>query len=247
MQGRRRRSTPEQQIAACTALIEAAGREGRDLALAYFRRAAAYLKHQDFDSAIRDFGEAWHRTPTTPRPGSDAALLTRAKATPNTPSTDYDAAIKLDPDNVKALSNRAAIYADQRAYERALEDNNRVVELAPDQARSYVSRGLTYARRGDFENALHDFDQAIALDAKSAIAYFNRGRVYFSKGEVERAIDDYGAGARHRAEACKRLREPRLRLSHAGPDRQGHRRLRCGLAARRQTRHRAVSGAAPPS
>ncbi|HYB05923.1 MAG TPA: tetratricopeptide repeat protein [Methyloceanibacter sp.] len=67
------------------------------------------------------------------------------------------------------MSNRAAIYADQRAYERALEDNNRVVELEPDQAAGYVARGLTYARRGDFEYALRDFDRAITLDAKSAL------------------------------------------------------------------------------
>jgi len=67
------------------------------------------------------------------------------------------------------LSNRAAIYADQRAYERALEDNNRVVELESDQAAGYVARGLTYARRGDFEYALRDFDRAITLDAKSAL------------------------------------------------------------------------------
>ena len=49
--------TTEQQIRGCTAAIEAAGREGRDLALFYLRRAAAYLERQDFDSALHDFGE----------------------------------------------------------------------------------------------------------------------------------------------------------------------------------------------
>jgi hypothetical protein len=53
--------TAEQQIDACTAVIEAGSRDGRELALSYFRRAAAYLKQQDFDSAIRDFGEGLAR------------------------------------------------------------------------------------------------------------------------------------------------------------------------------------------
>ncbi len=49
--------TPEQQTSGCTALIEAGATQGRDLALSYFRRAAAYLKRQDYDDAIHDFGE----------------------------------------------------------------------------------------------------------------------------------------------------------------------------------------------
>src|SRR5262245_54614559 len=50
--------TLEQQIGACTALIEAKSGEARTRALNYFRRAAAYLQQQDYDKAISDFGES---------------------------------------------------------------------------------------------------------------------------------------------------------------------------------------------
>ncbi len=133
-------TTPEQQIAACTALIETAGREGRDLALAYFHRAAAYLKRQDFDSAIRDFDAGLAQDADNAAAWFGRGVAHEGKGEPEGAIDDYNAAIKRDPDNVKALSNRAAIYADQRAYERALEDNNRVVDLAPDEPRSYISR-----------------------------------------------------------------------------------------------------------
>jgi tetratricopeptide (TPR) repeat protein len=185
--------TLEQQIGGCSAVIEGGTVQGRELALSYFRRAAAYLKQQNFDSAIRDFGDGLALDPGNATAFYGRGIAYEAKKDPDRAIQDYDAAIKIDQHHVKALSNRAAIYADQRAYERALEDNNRVVELTPDQAAGYVARGLTYARRGDFEFALRDFDRAIALNAKSAIAYFNRGRVYFSKGDAERAIRDYSA------------------------------------------------------
>ena len=49
--------TLDQQIGACTALVEAKSGEARARAFNYFRRAGAYLRHQDFDKAISDFGE----------------------------------------------------------------------------------------------------------------------------------------------------------------------------------------------
>jgi tetratricopeptide (TPR) repeat protein len=123
--------TLEQQISDCSAVIQGDAVQGRERALSYFRRAAAYLKQEDFDNAIHDFGEG-----LTLDPGNATALYGRgiayeAKKDSDRAIQDYDAAIKLDPRHVKALSNRVAIYADRRAYERALEDNNRVVELEP--------------------------------------------------------------------------------------------------------------------
>ena len=49
--------TLEQQIGGCTALIEAKSGEARTRALNYFRRAGAYLRQQDYDRTISDFGE----------------------------------------------------------------------------------------------------------------------------------------------------------------------------------------------
>ena len=228
--------TIEQQIGACTALVEAKSGEARSRALNYFRRAGAYLRHQDFDKAISDFGDGLALDAGNRAAYYGRAIAYEAKKDTERAIADYGSAIELDPHNVKALSNRAAIYADQRAYERALEDNNRVIELEPDQAAGYVARGLTYARRGDFEYALRDFDKAIALDGKSAIAYFNRGRVYFSKGEFERAIQDYGdaidIGPKN-ASAFEAAASPYLSQGRS----TGDRRLRCSpqLDAKRAT------------
>src|SRR5262245_30390125 len=125
--------TLEQQIGACTRLIDGKSGEARMRALSYFHRAGAYLQQQDYDRAISDFGEGLALDGGNAAAYYGRAIAYEAKKDTDRALADYDAAIKLDPHNVKALSNRAAIYADMRGYERALQDNNRVIELAPDQ------------------------------------------------------------------------------------------------------------------
>src|SRR5215470_2266635 len=117
--------TPEQQIAGCTALIEGGKVHGRERALSYFRRGAAYLMRQAFDRAIRDFSDGLALDPANATAFYGRALAYEGKKDPDRAIKDYDAAIRLDPGHVKALGNRAAIYTDQRAYERALEEIGR--------------------------------------------------------------------------------------------------------------------------
>ena len=121
--------TLEQQIGGCTALIDAKSGEARARAMSYFRRAGAYLRQQDYDRAISDFGEGLALDAGNAAAYFGRAIAYEAKKDSDRAIADYNSAIALEPHNVKALSNRAAIYADMRAYERALEDNNRVVEL----------------------------------------------------------------------------------------------------------------------
>ena len=106
--------TVEQQISGCSAVIDGGTIQGRELALSYFRRAAAYLKQEDFDNAIHDFGEGLALAPGNATAFYGRGIAYEAKKDPDRAIQDYDTAIKLDPRQVKALSNRAAIYADQR-------------------------------------------------------------------------------------------------------------------------------------
>jgi tetratricopeptide (TPR) repeat protein len=108
--------TLERQIGACTALIEAKSGEPLTRALNYFRRAGAYLRQQDFDKAISDFGDGLALDAGNAAAHYGRAIAYEAKKDTDRAIADYDAAIRLDPRNVRSLSNRAAIYADMRAY-----------------------------------------------------------------------------------------------------------------------------------
>ena len=195
VQGRRQSHASSSRSAAAPQLIDGQVRRGSgSRALNYFRRAGAYLRQQDYDKAISDFGDGLALDAGNAAAYYGRAIAYEARRTSDRASRDYDAAIELDPRNVKALSNRAAIYADQRAYERALEDNNRVIELEPDQAAG-VRRPrahLCAPRRLRICAPRFPTGPSRSMPNRPSPC-FNRGRVYFSKGEVERAIQDYGA------------------------------------------------------
>src|SRR3954463_13660719 len=57
-------SDPDQQIRACSQLIEQAGQADRFLAVAYFDRAVAYDHKGDRAHALSDYGDAIRRDPS---------------------------------------------------------------------------------------------------------------------------------------------------------------------------------------
>ena len=121
--------TLEQQIGGCTALIDAKSGEARTRALNYFRRAGAYLRQQDYDRAISDFGEGLALDAGNAAGYYGRAIAYEAKKDADRAIADYDLAIELDPRNVKALSNRAAHlcrHARLRARARGQQPRRRV-------------------------------------------------------------------------------------------------------------------------
>ena len=105
--------------------------------------------------------------------------------------TDYDQAIRLQPDLAGAYYNRGLTYADKGDYDRAIADYDQAIRLRPDLAEAYYNRGNAYADKGDTDRAIADYDQAIQLRPDYATAYYNRGVAYYYKGDYDRAIADY--------------------------------------------------------
>jgi tetratricopeptide (TPR) repeat protein len=120
-------ASPEQQIAACTVLIQSGSYHGQDLARAYFSRAVGYLRNQATDSAIEDLNAGLALDPSNTTALFNRAVGYESEADPDRALKDYDAAIKLNPDYLKALTNRAAIYFEQGRFDEAIEDETRVI------------------------------------------------------------------------------------------------------------------------
>lgn len=104
---------------------------------------------------------------------------------------DYDAALKIDPDNVDALVDRAAIYATDGKPKRALADFNAALAVEPDNPTALYNRGYVHFSLHDYDQALSDYDAAIALDPTMALAYNNRCLVRAIVGrELVKALAD---------------------------------------------------------
>jgi tetratricopeptide (TPR) repeat protein len=77
--------------------------------------------------------------------------------------SDYEIALKLQPNSTVALMGRATLEMDADRYDRAMTDINRVLALEPKNAEAYDLRANLYQLSGNLELAGKDRKQAEVL------------------------------------------------------------------------------------
>ena len=107
--------------------------------------------------------------------------------------TDYDMAIRLNPDHADAYSNRGNVKYDLGEYNAAIADYDIAIRLNPDHADAYSNRGNVKYDLGEYNAAIADYDMAIQLNSDHADAYNNRGRAKYKLKQYYAAIADYTA------------------------------------------------------
>jgi tetratricopeptide (TPR) repeat protein len=98
------------------------------------------------------------------------------------------AALKLTPDDVDLLIDRAVTLASRKNYREAVTDLDRALKLDPKRVDALVYRGTSYRFLDDAKRARADIDRALALDPGSIDALLERGNLKRLAGD--------GAGAR---------------------------------------------------
>ena len=77
---------------------------------------------------------------------------------------DFNAAVRLDPNQGRAYSNRGFAYNQKGDYDHAISDLSRAILLEPDIATTYSDRAHAYSVRGDKERARADLQKALELN-----------------------------------------------------------------------------------
>lgn len=146
------------------------------------------VRRQAMASALAGRGELYLRGYIANT--SDEASLTFA-------ARDFDEAVSQDSSNVRALSGRAAAFAqDPAERNRALADLDRALRIAPDSHELYRARANIYADMGDSERSVRDYDQTIRRGgANSYDAYYRRGVIYLEEGDLRRADQSFTQAA----------------------------------------------------
>ena len=106
---------------------------------------------------------------------------------------DFGRVIELEPDNKGAYRQHAFVYTQNRVYDLALPDLDRLIAFGGDAAERatwvYAARGLAHAELNNPGQGLADADQAIALYPDYGWAHAVRGIAlrYFSRFDEARA------------------------------------------------------------
>jgi tetratricopeptide (TPR) repeat protein len=107
---------------------------------------------------------------------------------------DFDMAIRIDHQYVRAFRLRGHSWADLGDPDRALADFDRAIQIGSGTADDFHNRGNAWVSLGRFRSAIADFTRSISLESNStdaATTYNSRGVAWKRKGRYARALADY--------------------------------------------------------
>jgi tetratricopeptide (TPR) repeat protein len=102
---------------------------------------------------------------------------------------DYEAALRLDENNARALEGRAGILLASGQLDAAEPLVDRLISAGNASAAALRIKGDIELQRGAYTEAIEHFDDAISADGRLAVAYAHRARA------KERLQDSVGARA----------------------------------------------------
>ncbi len=125
--------------------------------------------------------------PEIQRTDADYLVLAKAEHRNNNP----DEAIRLDPKQAIAHSDRGAVLYERKRYDGALEAFDEAIRLDPNFTDAHSNRGNVLHSLNRDDEALEAYDEAIRLDPNFTDAHYNRGTVLGKLGrdaEAEAAL-----------------------------------------------------------
>ncbi|WP_211844103.1 tetratricopeptide repeat protein [Neoroseomonas oryzicola] len=133
---------------------------------------------------------------------------------------DFDAAVALDPANLHARSNRAAMAVGRGDHEAALADLDAVIAANPDFPLAQLSRARVRRALGDRDGARSDLDAAIEAAPMLFEHYALRGDLRREEADVGGAMADYEAALRRQPVNAYVRTNRAVLLFHIGARRQ---------------------------
>jgi len=104
---------------------------------------------------------------------------------------DFDNAIKLDNNYIKAYYYRGITYQLLQSFNKAIIDFNEVIKLNPEDAGVYLKRGNVYFQIKNYQNAILDFSKCIQINPKFVEAHNFLGKAYFHQKKYDQAMREY--------------------------------------------------------
>lgn len=121
---------------------------------------------------------------------------------------EFEKALALSPDFVRAFFNRGLVYMRMRHYDQAIVEFGKVIEIGNKNAGAqkireatyvpkklyaqvYFNRGTAHLNRAVYDLAIADFTTALRIDPKLSRALNNRGAAQLEKRQFDQALSDF--------------------------------------------------------
>ena len=171
----------------------------------YYSRGLAYQDKKDLDHAIADYTHAidtfnlrvsplkWKRDYLNSR-----AIAYVRKGSFALAMADYEAAIRLAPQDTDLYYNRGLLFKAMNENDHAIADFTRAISgfdvrrSSTKDKRDYLSaRASAFRSIGNFVGAMADYNDAIDRSPADAESYYKRALLYSAMQDPDHAIADY--------------------------------------------------------
>jgi DNA polymerase III subunit epsilon len=166
-----------------------------DYADAYYYRGKLYGDMRKNDLAKKDLDRAILLNPENSEYYHERAII-RSNNNDVDAIADFNKAIEIDQNNIRAYNNRGAAYSALDKKEKAEQDFNTAIFLCDQQLKKkknenlYYYRGWAKNKIGLEQEAINDFTKSINMNPFQTNSYYSRGLVYRSLKNYEMAISD---------------------------------------------------------
>lgn len=169
--------------------IETAQGGFKDRIYNYLGQCETHLKF--YPQAIRWLDSAIALSPTTSAYYVNRGVAKLERGDKAGAASDYELALKYDPDNALATHNLAHIKSlggDQESAEKLLSES-----IAKNEKLAYprAERGYQRMQSGDYKGALEDYSEVVRLEPDDPENYLNRGLVKEKLRDFAGALSDY--------------------------------------------------------
>jgi serine/threonine protein kinase/Tfp pilus assembly protein PilF len=138
--------------------------------MTYLVRARVYAAMKDLDAARRDQAHGLELTPTDEL-GWVARGRARAAKDLQGALSDFDEALKLNPQSLKAMQNKAHVLGRLGRNQQAAEVLSDLLELYPHYVDAWSGRGVLHARLNNRRAAVDDAAEALRRSAAPPTRY----------------------------------------------------------------------------
>jgi tetratricopeptide (TPR) repeat protein len=104
---------------------------------------------------------------------------------------DFNAALKLAPEDAALYNNRGNVLLELRNNAEAAKDFGQAIALAPTYGPAYNNRGNARFFLGDHSGAIADFTRAVALMPASPVPFNGRGKAQLALKRPAGALRDF--------------------------------------------------------
>ncbi|HVJ81688.1 MAG TPA: tetratricopeptide repeat protein [Planctomycetia bacterium] len=161
-----------------------------DHAHAYFCRANAYFRLQQYEEAVADYSKAIELDPTHAQSRGNRGVAYARLDRLDLALADQTKTIELDPKLAMAWINRGFANSNLGRPDQAVADASKAIELDATYANAWNSRAVARIALGQWDKAVADAVKAVELDPSLAAAWSNLSHARLGLGQLEKSLAD---------------------------------------------------------